>query len=247
MVNHSRVSTADSDAAVEIACGALERAVVAAAGGSELSASLVHVRAGAQIALAPRREDLVLYSLDGTGTISYGGGEDGGLRPGAAALVPEGRTALVTGGSGGLSIVRLSAGAGCDRHAPLGEPARVTHLDLDRRDRASGNRSFQVLFDMYNGSDRATVFAGVVPPGKAPWHFHQYDEIVWILDGHGLYHLAGGVEEFQPGCAFRVRPREVHIVENCGQGDLLLLGMFTPAGSPVAAYLAQAPRERTTR
>jgi quercetin dioxygenase-like cupin family protein len=243
MSNDLRVRTAGAGAAIEIASGVLERAILPAAGGSELGASLVHVRAGASLPLAPERQDLIFYTLDGRGTVSYGAGEDEALSPGAAGLVVDGQEATITGGPGGLSIVQLSAGAGCDRHAPLGGPARVTHLDLDRRDRATGNRSFQVLFDMYNGSDRATVFVGVVPPGKAPWHFHQYDEIVWILDGHGLYHLAGGIEEFQPGCAFRVRPREVHIVENSGQGDMLLLGAFTPAGSPAAAYLATAPRQ----
>jgi quercetin dioxygenase-like cupin family protein len=77
-----------------------------------------------------------------------------------------------------------------------------------------------------------------VPPGKAPWHFHLYDEIVWILEGPGRLHLVTGVDELSEGSAFRLRPREVHIVENAGPGTLELLGLFTPAGSPSAAYLA---------
>jgi hypothetical protein len=40
------------------------------------------------------------------------------------------------------------------------------------------------------------------------------------------------------GVAFRLRPREVHIVENTqAEAELAVLGVFTPAGSPSAAYL----------
>jgi hypothetical protein len=50
------------------------------------------------------------------------------------------------------------------------------------------------------------------------------------------------VEPFGPGAAFRIRPREVHIVENTSATDeLVVVGLFTPAGSPSAAYLAKEP------
>jgi quercetin dioxygenase-like cupin family protein len=103
---------------------------------------------------------------------------------------------------------------------------------------ATGARSFRILFGPTNGSTRATLFAGFVPPGKAPWHYHLYDEIVWIPEGPGRVHRGGSVEELGPGSAFRLRPREVHIVENTSPDrDLTLLGVFTPAGSPAAAFL----------
>ena len=103
---------------------------------------------------------------------------------------------------------------------------------------ATGKRSFQILFGPHNGSTRATLFVGYVPPGAAPWHFHLYDEIVWIWRGEGRYHTQGGVEPLAAGSAFRISPREVHIVENTSAADeLVVLGLFTPAGSPSAAYL----------
>ena len=58
------------------------------------------------------------------------------------------------------------------------------------------------------------MFVGYVPPGKAPWHYHLYDEIVWIWRGPGRYHLGDEVEPLEDGSAFRITPREVHIVEN---------------------------------
>ena len=79
---------------------------------------------------------------------------------------------------------------------------------------ATGARSFQILFGPHNGSTRATLFAGFIPPGKAPWHYHLYDEIVWVPEGPGRLHLAEGSEELGAGAAFRLRPRQVHIVEN---------------------------------
>jgi mannose-6-phosphate isomerase-like protein (cupin superfamily) len=64
-----------------------------------------------------------------------------------------------------------------------------------------------------------------------------YDEIVWVPEGPGRLHVGDGAEELGPGAAFRLRPRQVHIVENLGDGDMTIIGVFTPAGSPSAAYL----------
>ena len=81
-------------------------------------------------------------------------------------------------------------------------------------EKATGARSFQILFGPHNGSTRATLFAGFIPPGKAPWHYHLYDEIVWVPEGPGRLHIGDTTEELGAGSAFRLRPRQVHIVEN---------------------------------
>jgi quercetin dioxygenase-like cupin family protein len=121
----------------------------------------------------------------------------------------------------------------------MGAFDRVVAIDHVEPGKATGSRSFQVLFGPHNGSTRATMFAGYIPPGKAPWHYHLYDEIVWVWRGSGRFHLEqGGVEELPEGAAFRLSPREVHIVENLSPDtELAVLGIFTPAGSPSAAYL----------
>ena len=120
----------------------------------------------------------------------------------------------------------------------MGSAERVIALDHVEPGRATGARSFQVLFGPHNGSTRATAFVGYIPPGRAPWHYHLYDEIVWVLRGEGRLHLGDAVEPLAPGAAFRLHPREVHIVENTDPvAELAVLGIFTPAGSPSAAYL----------
>ena len=89
-------------------------------------------------------------------------------------------------------------------------------------------------------STRATLFVGHLPPGKAPWHYHLYDEIVWIPDGPGRLHVGDAVEDLAAGSAFRLRPREAHVVENASDDrELAVVGIFTPAGSPSAAYLTE--------
>lgn len=205
--------------------------------GSLLSSALVDLTPGAGWSLEPGADHQLVYTVAGRGTLG-----DAALSTGTAVRLGPGEAGRVEAGTEPLRLIVFRCGPGCDEHAPLGTPVATAHVDLGALDPATSGREFQVLFDMYNGSPRGTLFLGKVPPGAAPWHFHQYDEIVWILEGHGLYHLAGGDEEFEAGSAFRVRRREVHIVENAGTEPMLLLGLFTPAGSPAAAYLAQDPR-----
>ncbi len=137
-----------------------------------------------------------------------------------------------------MTLMVATVDGDVDLHAPMGRRELVTALDVADAQRATGARSFQILFGPHNGSTRATLFAGFIPPGKSPWHYHLYDEVVWVPDGPGRLHLAEGDEELGAGAAFRLRPRQVHIVENeAADRELTIIGIFTPAGSPSAAYL----------
>jgi quercetin dioxygenase-like cupin family protein len=207
--------------------------LVAEIEGSPLALARLEVADEAAIGDAER--DSLLYVADGSGVLVLGEASHP-LAPGSAALVVAGEAATV---QGELTLLRATVGAGADRHAPLGERETVVRAAGARG--ATGGRSYEVLFGPENGSTRATLFVGHVPPGRAPWHFHLYDEIVWIPEGPGRLHRAEGVEELGPGSAFRLRPRQVHIVENASDRTLDVVGVFTPAGSPSAAYLADAP------
>ncbi len=176
---------------------------------------------------------MLLFVFQGAGTV----GADA-VSEGAAALIPAGEQATLAAHAGGLGAVAFTVGASTDLHAPIGPRERVVTTDQVEPGQATGSRSFQVLFGPHNGSTRATLFVGYIPPGKAPWHYHLYDEIVWVWRGPGRFHLGDGVEELPAGSAFRLTPREVHIVENLATDrEMAVLGLFTPAGSPSAAYL----------
>ena len=207
--------------------------------GSALELQTVVCSPGAEAPVGDAERDTLLYVRDGEGALTLAA-EQHPLAAGTAALVPAGATATVSCETPALVLVEAAVGGGVDLHAPLGAAAAVSRLDAATAADATGARSFQVLYGPHNGSLRATLFVGFIPPGRAPWHYHLYDEIVVVLAGTGRLHLrdAGSADGLAPGSAFRLRPREIHIVENLSETESLeVLGLFTPAGSPSAAYL----------
>jgi quercetin dioxygenase-like cupin family protein len=217
-----------------------ELELVPALAGSALALLSIRLQDGS-LPLHGAEHDSLLYVFAGAGEIVVGG-ERAELREATAALLLAGEDATVTAERGGLAFLLARLGIATDLHAPLG-PREIVCRDNEAGDvsQATGARSFRVLFGPHNGSTRATLFVGSVPPGRAPWHYHLYDEIVWVQDGAGRVLRRGSSEEIAAGSAFRLRPHEVHIVENSSRDrDLTLIGIFTPAGSPSAAYLAPA-------
>jgi len=203
---------------------------------SPLALAELALAPGEELAFHEARRDALLYVVEGSGSVTVGE-ERGELVPGAAALVLAGEEASFSVGEDGLEVLVATVGPEADRHAPLGARELVVAPDAAGSERATGARSFGVFFGPHNGCTRATLFAGRIPPGKAPWHYHLYDEIVWVPEGPGRLYLGDESTELGPGSAFRLRPRQVHIVENAGDRELTIIGIFSPAGSPSAAYL----------
>ena len=215
------------------------RELVPAIDGSALS--LVHLRVspGSELKIGDPDCDSLLYTTAGSGSLTMDG-DMHRLAAGAAALVLAGEEARLRSEDSALAVICAAVGPEADRHAPLGHREVVTRLDDAGFEKASGARSFQILFGPRNGSTRATLFGGFIPPGRAPWHYHLYDEIVFVPAGHGRLHIGETTDELAAGSAFRLRPRQVHIVENLSTTDAMtIIGIFTPAGSPSAAYLTR--------
>jgi quercetin dioxygenase-like cupin family protein len=91
-------------------------------------------------------------------------------------------------------------------------------------------------FTLGAASPSVTQFVGVIPPGRAPDHFHRYDEVVYVLEGSGTLHIGGETAELRPGASVHLPARLVHSLENAGDTEMLVLGVFRPAGSPAEAY-----------
>jgi quercetin dioxygenase-like cupin family protein len=210
--------------------------LVAAIDDSPLALGAIAIGAGETSAIVSAEADTLLYAATGSGRLLRDGTERS-LIERSATLVLAGEEATVEADAE-LTLLVATVGPDSDRHAPLGPREDVAASDGAGADAASGARSFRILFGPHNGSTRATLFAGFIPPGKAPWHYHLYDEIVWVPEGPGRLHLDGATEELGPGAAFRLRPRQVHIVENASPDEeMVIIGIFAPAGSPSAAYL----------
>jgi mannose-6-phosphate isomerase-like protein (cupin superfamily) len=106
----------------------------------------------------------------------------------------------------------------------------------DRPAQPTANRWYRVLVDDEIGSTNATQFVGSIPPGRAPDHFHQYEEVLFILKGEGRMWANERNTPIGPGSCVYLPKGQVHCVENTGEGELRLLGVFYPAGSPSVRY-----------
>jgi len=210
--------------------------LVPEAPGSALASTKLRLAPGDSHRLGDVDGDQLFFVADGLGRLAMDG-ETHEIGPGAAVLLLANEEASLATDDG-LAAVCVSVGPDAERHAPLGARQSIARLDQAGSENATGARSFQILFGPHNGSTRATLFAGFIPPGKAPWHYHLYDEIVWVPAGPGRLHIGETTQELGPGSAFRLRPRQVHIVENLSATETMtIIGVFTPAGSPSAAYL----------
>jgi mannose-6-phosphate isomerase-like protein (cupin superfamily) len=106
----------------------------------------------------------------------------------------------------------------------------------DREAVPTSDRWYRVLADEEVGSRQVTQFVGSIPPGRAPDHFHTYEEVLFILRGAGRMWAGESSTEIAPGSCIYLPRRQTHCVENTGDGELRLLGVFYPAGSPSVRY-----------
>jgi len=106
----------------------------------------------------------------------------------------------------------------------------------DRRALPTADRWYRVLVDDEIGSEQVTQFVGSIPPGRAPDHFHEYEEVLFILRGEGRMWAGETNTPIGVGSCIYLPKRQLHCVENTGDGELRLLGVFYPAGSPAVRY-----------
>jgi mannose-6-phosphate isomerase-like protein (cupin superfamily) len=119
------------------------------------------------------------------------------------------------------------------------EPSTFPGVRLsDRPAIPTADRWYRVLVDDEVGSEQVTQFVGSIPPGRAPDHFHQYEEVLFILRGQGRMWAGESNTPIGPGSCIYLPKTQVHCVENTGTDELRLLGVFYPAGSPSVRYEA---------
>lgn len=176
-------------------------------------------------------DDEVLYVLSGNGRATIGG-ERTTLAPGSAAWVARG-TAWQVDEAEGLDVLSVLV------REPL--PANgLTHAVVAAEDAEDGTatagRHFRLLATPEHGCASVTQFVGFIPVGRAPDHFHLYDEVVYVLQGNGALHIGGETAPLVTGSAVHLPSRLVHCLENTGPGEMHVLGVFRPAGSPAEAY-----------
>ena len=180
--------------------------------------------------------DEVLYVLAGSGDAEFGG-DPVELHPGTGVFVPSGTGWLVTRADG-LEVLSVLV------HEPLPGASAPAVLDVAASDDgvATAGRQFRLLATPDVGCASVTQFVGYIPVGRAPEHFHTYDEVVYVLEGAGALHIGGETAALGPGSAVHLPARLVHCLENTGPGEMQVLGVFRPAGSPAEAYYPDGTR-----
>ena len=116
-----------------------------------------------------------------------------------------------------------------------GPPPPFVRLS-DRPAQPTADRWYRVMVDDEIGSTNATQFVGSIPPGRAPDHFHRYEEVLFILRGEGRMWSGKTSTPIAAGSCIYLPKGQVHCVENIGRDELRLLGVFYPAGSPSVRY-----------
>ena len=172
--------------------------------------------------------DEVLYVLEGSAVATVGG-EEQELEPGTGVFVARGTPWRVESAEG-LKLLSVLV------EQPL--PASASHAVIASGERgpATAGREFTLLAQPENGCASVTQFVGYIPPGRAPDHYHRYDEVVYVLAGEGAFHVDGESAALRQGSCVHLPSRLIHCLENVGPGEMRVLGVFRPAGSPAEAY-----------
>ena len=63
-------------------------------------------------------------------------------------------------------------------------------------------------------------------------HTHTYEEAIYVLEGEGVVHIDGDHVPISKGSSIFLPPETRHCLENQGEEDLKVLGVFSPPGSP---------------
>jgi mannose-6-phosphate isomerase-like protein (cupin superfamily) len=172
--------------------------------------------------------DEVLYVLAGSAVATVGD-ERLELEPGTGVFAARGTPWRVESAEG-LEILSVLV------EDPL--PASASHAVIAGGERgpATAGREFTLLARPENGCESVTQFVGYIPVGRAPDHFHKYDEVVYVLAGQGAFHVEGETAPLRVGSCVHLPAGLVHCLENSGPGEMRVLGVFRPAGSPAEAY-----------
>jgi mannose-6-phosphate isomerase-like protein (cupin superfamily) len=178
----------------------------------------------------------VLFVVSGRGTLHLGTGEYL-LETDTGAFVAPGEPYEIDNpGPDELLVVSVTAP---ESERGIGPDRRVTiHYADQPALPATPNREFRYLVNQDAGCLDVTQFVGIIPPSRAPVHSHTYDEVVYVIEGEGVYHIGDDEIPMRPGTCIHLPPLVLHCLENSGAENMRVLGVFHPSGDPASrAYV----------
>jgi mannose-6-phosphate isomerase-like protein (cupin superfamily) len=106
------------------------------------------------------------------------------------------------------------------------KPALTAHASQREKLPATAGREFCLMVDKDLGCQHVTQFVGWIPPSVAPFYHHTYEEVIYILDGNGILHVADASYPFEAGNSIHLPVRVPHCLENSGPSAMCVLGSF---------------------
>jgi mannose-6-phosphate isomerase-like protein (cupin superfamily) len=209
-------------------------------GAERLVQSMLTFTAGTSSPRRSQDRDEVAYVVSGSGSLALDGVAHQ-LRPDIGLYIRAGESyQVVNEGPDDLVLVSVTA-----PEPDKGEEPKVRKVTVEVADQpvipAGKDREFKFVINPDAGCQEVTQFVGWIPPGRAPTHYHLYDEVMFILDGEGVLHLDGQPDTpIRAGTCIHLPPPVEHCVENTGERPLRVLGVFHPAGDASEAYEEEA-------
>jgi len=178
----------------------------------------------------------IMYAVSGEGSLTVAG-ESHELEPGTAAYLTASESYEIDN-PGPEELLIVSATAPQDAGEAQATARTVRYADQPTLP-ASGDREFRYLVTDEVGCKDATQFFGVIAPGRAPDHSHVYDEVIYVLEGEGVFHGGGQDRPVRAGSCIHIPPFFVHSLENSGESPMRIVATFHPSGDPASrAYEA---------
>lgn len=214
----------------------IERAVLGPHTGSPwLEQSVLELASGCRAIRNTGGAEEVLFVLRGHGKLCAAGAEHPLEPESGAYLAPARQYELCAPEDEELLMVSVRIPDPVDGEPAVAAPVVRRLSELVAED-ATAEREFRIIADPGSGLRSATHFVGYIPPGRAPDHFHTYDEVIYVLDGQGVFHADGQSWPLADGSCIALPARTVHCLENRGHELMRVVAVFRPAGSPAAAY-----------
>src|SRR4051812_49656926 len=163
-----------------------------------------------------------MYAVSGKGSLTVAE-EWHQLEPGTAAYLTAGESYEIDN-PGPEELLIVSATAPQDGEAKA--TARTVRYEDQPTLPASGDREFRYLVTHEIGCLDATQFYGVIAPGRAPDHSHVYDEVIYVLEGEGMFHGGGEDRPVSAGPCLPISPFFIHPLQNSGGTPVHHLAAF---------------------
>jgi mannose-6-phosphate isomerase-like protein (cupin superfamily) len=211
---------------------AATRVVIDSSHGARLEQRIVTYASGRSPERTLEDTHAVLYVAAGNGRLRLDG-ETYELEPETGVFVAAGETfAVENDGPEALEVVEVVV----PQEAEPAENRRVLVHYRDRPDEsASSDRDFRCLVNEDAGIAEVTQFLGTIQPGRAAMHAHEYDEVLYVVEGEGVVHWDDGrAIAVRRGSCIHFPVLKLHTLENTLSTPMRVMGVLHPQLSPAS-------------